>query len=237
MVKNTIIFVTGAIFGGVAGYFVTKSLLDNKHDLQLKSEREELRAFYQNKQIEMCKGCGITKEVIISDGECKQRRPKEESNGISEDDYFTKSNRGKKTEYSSFFRPSSPSYDTKLTNDILDPGGPTDDDPDDPENLEEIDHADDIIVEQLKRGIELISNVDYTERNGYDKEELFYYKKNDILADSDDEIVESSFDMVGSEFLDVIEQAGSKVIYVRNNNFAKDFLITVLNERYEGDII
>ena len=173
------------------------------------------------------------------EGESTQRTPKKGSNGtseITEDEYFSKPNRGKKTAYNTYFTSSGATFETELASDVLDPGGPTEDD--DEEEVE-VDHEydDTIEVEQMKRGIELISNIDYTERNGYDKEELFYYRKNGVLADSDDEAVEGFFDVVGSDFLDVMEQGGSKVIYVRNNNFAKDFLITVLNERFEGEMI
>ena len=245
-------FLSGIGVGSGVTYFVTRKILDKKYDEMLKIEVDELKEYYNRTQnvISVVKDLPTEKK----EGVCDQNGPKDgkdrskiggnltEKSGkamssLTEDDYFSNKNRGKRTAYNSYFNPDEVEMETTFA---LDPGGPTDDDPDEDKYEENVDNTDfydetDKISggRMSKTGIELISSVDYNERNNYEKEELFYYKKTKTLADTNDEIVEDSEDVVGSEFEDIIFQGNAGTVYVRNNGFAKDFLITVLNERYD----
>ena len=234
-------FLGGICTGSGITYFVTRKILDKKYDEMLKIEVDELKEYYNRTQnvISVVKDLPTEKK----EGVCDQNGPKDGKDRskamptLTEDDYFSNKNRGKRTAYNSYFNPDEVEFETTFA---LDPGGPTDDDPDEDKYEENVDNTDfydetdEILGGRMsKTGIELISAIDYNERNNYEKEELFYYKKTKTLADTNDEIVEDSEDIVGSEFEDIIFQGNAGTVYVRNNGFAKDFLITVLNERYD----
>lgn len=242
-IDKLLYFLSGLGVGSGITYLVTRKVLDKRYDEMLKIEVDELKEYYNRTQnvISVVKDLPTEKK----EGVCDQNGPKDgkdrskiggKSTEITEDDYFSNKNRGKRTAYNSYFNPDDVEIESTFA---LDPGGPTDDDPDE-DDYEEADNSDlkdetdEISGGRMSRtGIELISSVDYNERNNYEKEELFYYKKTKTLADTNDEIVEDSEDVVGSEFEDIIFQGNAGTVYVRNNGFAKDFLITVLNERYD----
>ena len=236
-INKFLYFLSGIGVGSGITYFVTRKILDKRYDEMLQIEANELKEYYNRTQnvISVVKDLPIEKK----EGVCDQNGPKDgkDHSKITEDDYFSNKNRGQRIAYNSYFNPDEVEIETTFA---LDPGGPTDDDPDEDKYEENVDNTDfyDEIDRLLsgrmsKTGIELISAIDYNERNNYEKEELFYYKKTKTLADTNDEIVEDSEDIVGSEFEDIIFQGNTGTVYVRNNGFAKDFLITVLNERYD----
>ena len=216
-------FIGGLALGGGLGYIFTRKSLDKRYDEMLETEINELREHYDKKLEEKCSKCGV-QTIILEDSSVKKT-------GIEGKSVQNKpKNRGKRVNYASYFNPDDAEIDG-----WSDPGGPTEDDPEEEiENSEYRDETEEIsCVRMSKTGIELISAIDYNERNGYEKEEYFYYKKTKTLADSNDEIVDCYEDVVGTEFEDIIFQGNAGTIYVRNNGFAKDFLITVLNERYD----
>ena len=234
-------FVTGFGIGGGISYLLTRKFLDHKYDTALEREIADMRDYYERTRvtIDLVKDIPTTEKTGVSaqNGPKSEKKDSEEPE-ITEDSYFSKKNRGKHTNYSSYSDADGPEFGTNLYE--MDPGGPTDDDPyeeegeeecENPEFEDETDHIESIRMSKL--GIELISAIDYNERNGYEKEELFYYKKTKTLADTNDEIVEDSEDVVGTAYEDIIFQGNAGTIYVRNNGFAKDYLITVLNERYD----
>ena len=225
-------FLAGLGLGGGVGVLATRKIMDKKYDEMLKIEIDELREYYNRTN---------TTIQLVSEGPSEKKEGKSAQNGpklakedskITKDEYFRPTNRGKRTNYSSYFDPDDVEIDTNLA--FSDPGGPTDDDPEEEEYETELDETERISGGRISRtGIELISAIDYNERNAYEKEEYFYYKKTKTLTDSNDEIVEDYEDVVGTEFEDIIFQGDAGTVYVRNNGFAKDFLITVLNERYD----
>jgi hypothetical protein len=234
-------FVGGLALGGSLGYIFTRKALDKHYDEMLETENNELREYhdkkinelqeYYDKKINELREYYDKKLEEIAPTEIVFDRPSApdpQKEGVSIQN--EPKNRGKRVNYTSYFDPDDAEIDG-----WSDPGGPTEDDPEEEiESSEYRDETEEIsCVRMSKTGIELISAIDYNERNGYEKDEYFYYKKTKTLADSNDEIVDCYEDVVGTEFEDIIFQGNAGTIYVRNNGFAKDFLITVLNERYD----
>ena len=229
-IKEIIFFLAGIGIGGASGYFFARKKLDKAYDEMLDTEINELREYYDKKIEEICSKCGV-QTIILEDSDVKKTGIEGKS---AQNEPKNEEKREKRTAYNSYFRPDETEFDTDLVDleDQNDPGGPTDDDPEEEEF--EISDEDDVVIKHMSRtGIELISSLDYNERNGYDKEELFYYRKTKSLADSNDELVDGFIDVVGGDFQDIVEQGNQGTIYIRNHGFAKDYLITVLNERYD----
>lgn len=67
-----------------------------------------------------------------------------------------------------------------------------------------------------------------------DIETLMYYKKDEVLTDSFDEIVDSQRDIIGDIALRLVQD---DTIYVRNPITKRDYEIVLINDAYEQEIL
>ena len=77
-----------------------------------------------------------------------------------------------------------------------------------------------------------ISPEDFGEEDGYDTETLTYYADG-ILADDQDNLIESVDKMVGIESLDKFGEYEDDVVYVRNEQYKCDYEILIDLRRWE----
>lgn len=77
----------------------------------------------------------------------------------------------------------------------------------------------------------LISDEEFTEEfDHHDKLSLYYYKKDGVLSEEADDIVDNVEELVGVENLLVLDE--KKTIWVRNEPCCKDFEIVGINNSY-----
>ena len=230
--KGIVIFLWGCGFGAALSFFITKKVLGDRiraeeEDIRDK-ELEEIREYYrQGSKVK------VSFDVEEMQGDVSVQKK------TNEDLEPVKTMR-KMTGYDNFYRKKG--VDIVGTNNYLgDPGGPEDDEPeeDEEDNYDEAcencdsDQRNSRSREAFHRGIEIISGLEYNELECpygvYDKRELLYYTDDEILCDNEDQILDGYLDLVGADFIDVLEQGDQKVVYVRNNKIATDFRIEKIN--------
>lgn len=238
--KGVFIFIGGCGVGAALSYFVTKKLVTGK----VRSEEEEIRE-KEVKEIReyydelLRQGERVTvsfeREKLVGDTSA-QNETHEEIEPV----------KGRKiTGYDSFYRKKGIDILDSSNIAIMDPGGPQDDEPEEEDFEDEKTEYDEACEDSdtcgsnnrsrqaFNRGIEIIGESEYEELEcfggRYDKRELKYYTEDEMVCDDEDQILDGYLDLVGSDFIDILEQGDQKVVYVRNNKIATDFRIERIN--------
>ena len=231
--KGVFIFIGGCGFGATLSYFVTKKLVVRKvrteEDKIREEEVKEIREYYDEllRQGE---------KVTVSFEREKMEGDTSAQNETHEEIETVK---GRKiTSYDSFYRKKGIDILDSSNIAIMDPGGPQDDEPEEEDFGDEEDDYDEACEvngsrQAFNRGIEIIGESEYEELEcsygRYDKRELKYYTEDEMVCDDEDQILDGYLDLVGSDFIDILEQGGQVVVYVRNNKIATDFRIERIN--------
>ena len=228
--KGVFIFIGGCGFGATLSYFVTKKLVVRK----VRSEEEEIR----EKELEEIReyyrqGSKVKVSFDVEEMQGKtsvQKETHEELEPV---------NGRKITGYDSFYRKKGIDILDSSDIGVLDPGGPQDDEPEEEDFDDEETEYDEACSDNklsrqaFNRGIEIIGESEYEELEcfggRYDKRELKYYTEDEMVCDDEDQILDGYLDLVGSDFIDILEQGGQVVVYVRNNKIATDFRIERIN--------
>ncbi len=234
--KGVFIFIGGCGLGAALSYFVTKKLVTEKvrseEEEIREKELEEIREYYrQGSKVK------VSFDVEEMQGETSvQKETHEELESV----------KGKKlTGYDSFYRKKGIDILDSSDIGVLDPGGPQDDEPEEEDFDDEETEYDEACKDSsacgcnnrsrqaFNRGIEIIGESEYEELEcfggRYDKRELKYYIEDEMVCDDEDQILDGYLDLVGSDFIDILEQGGQVVVYVRNNKIATDFRIERIN--------
>lgn len=205
----------GAAVGFGVGYIFTKKKLEGKFNDELNREIDALHKKYRS-DITNIVGTENSKSIERAEKELKGVKSKE-----------------KTTDYCSFYTKKGVEI-VSSHNDILDPGGPTDGDDTEANSEEEAINID--IKKAFDRGIELISEVQFNENicdgGVYDKRECIYYTEDEILTDDEDQMLDGYLDILGREWIDVLENANQNVVFVRNNKTSTDYRIEKVCDSY-----
>ena len=227
--KGVFIFIGGCSLGATLSYFVTKKLVGKKiraeeEEIRI-SEVEEIRNHYDDllRQEERVT-VSFEREKMVGDTSAQNE---------THEEIEVKNPARKMTGYDSFYRKKGIDIVDKHEY-LSDPGGPQDDEPEEDDSYDEAcDNSNSRSREAFNRGIEIISESEYEELEcsygRYDKRELKYYTEDEMVCDDEDEILDGYLDLVGSDFIDILEQGGQVVVYVRNNKIATDFRIEKIN--------
>ena len=79
----------------------------------------------------------------------------------------------------------------------------------------------------------LIEEDDFASEEGhYDKETLYWYDKDEVLATEGDEIIENPLNIIGP-FIDMFDDPGRECFFVRNARLATDYTVIRLDESYD----
>ena len=110
------------------------------------------------------------------------------------------------------------------------------------ENLEDLHPMDDGEEEKLMqkdskktyKDPKIISADSYGDMPGWENEELYYYKEDDVLVDSDDTIIENREYLIGNALTKYdFKHSDERAIYVRNEAISTDFMITKVDGAFE----
>lgn len=154
----------------------------------------------------------------------------------AEEPIYTTSEASSEIDYSSFYRKPSPKELVRMSKQAMAEAEHPQDSGEDTEfeSQEEKDerydaelHGDKIIHKEPF----LIQEDDFAEMNHYDKEVLYWYDNDDILATEGDEIIEDVMSTVGT-FIDMFDDPGLDGIFVRNARLSTDYNIIRLNESF-----
>ena len=215
---GVILFTLGAAVGSV----VTWKVVEHKYEEKIAREVEAARKSAETHCVGNC-GCHDTEpsdeDEVVSEpspvleeikAELKRQKDLKRSEDIS-----TKSGYTNYTEYS------------KSDDDEDDEEeGP---DPDEPEDDESSVY---FVREGAAEEPYTISPDDFGEEDGYETETLTYYADG-ILADDQDNLIESVDKMVGIESLDKFGEYEDDVVYVRNEQYKCDYEILLDLRRWE----
>lgn len=219
-IKDIIIFFGGVGSGLALGYVLTKAKLEAKFNTELNQEVEALHKKYFGEGYELSK----EKSENIA-------RAEKEIKGVK--------SKGKTTDYCSFYTKKGVEI-VSSHNNILDPGGPTDGDSTELEDEEACEDSNPCVTnsssrEAFNRGIELITEIEFNDKmcQGmvYDKREIMYYE-DDIVTDDEDQILDGYLDLLGSDWIDVLNQGDQNVVFVRNNKVACDYRIEKVGDSF-----
>lgn len=79
----------------------------------------------------------------------------------------------------------------------------------------------------------LISIDEFSEDDsGNEKITVFYYKKDAVLTDEDEEVIEDVEEVLGKEAIECFNIPGYEVIYVRNNRIEIDYEVVIQDKSY-----
>lgn len=217
-IKDIIIFFGGVGSGLALGYALTKAKLEAKFNNDLNKEVEALHKKYFGEGYELSK---------------------ENSENITRAEKELKGVKSKTTDYGSFYTKKGIEI-VSSHNNILDPGGPTDGDSTELEDEEACEDSDHTVTcsgsrEAFNRGIELITEIEFNDKmcQGmvYDKREIMYYE-DEIVTDDEDQILDGYLDLLGSDWIDVLNQGDQNVVFVRNNKVACDYRIEKVGDSF-----
>lgn len=220
-IKDIIIFFGGVGSGLAFGYALTKAKLEKKFNNELNREIEALHKKYRD---------DIT-DIVGTENSKSITRAEKELKGVK--------SKGKSTDYTSFYTKKGVEI-VSSHNNILDPGGPTDGDSTELEDEEACEDSDPCVTnsssrEAFNRGIELITEIDFNDKmcQGmvYDKREIMYYE-DEIVTDDEDQILDGYLDLLGSDWIDVLNQGDQNVVFVRNNKVACDYRIEKVGDSF-----
>ena len=241
--RDTIIFASGLLVGGVCTFFAIKKVYEAKADAEI----EEVRKVYEEKIAE------VEDHKDSLSGELEG--PKEiEVKGVKSVSEIM-NNKPDLKDYTKYFKAKGEKLENvtealRDASDEIDPAemeGPEEDIPyTEEEDLDQsLDYIDHELNGSSKKAIEedlpphLIDPSDYelTCAN-YDKMELIYHIYDDVLTNDDGEVVEKDSEMrlIG----DIISETGfaensDDVLYVRNDKIMSDFEVTKVFTPYERD--
>ena len=142
----------------------------------------------------------------------------------------------KEVDYTSFYKKPSPREIINMSNKAMaEAEHPQDSEEDEAfESIEEKDerldaelHGDQVLHKEPFE----ISEDDYAEESHYDKEVLYWYDNDDILATESDEIIEDVMRTVGT-YIDQFDNPEIEGIFVRNPRLSTDYNIIRLNESF-----
>ena len=208
--KGVVGFIFGGVIGCVCGILGTRSYFKSKYekiaDEEIASVKEAEKARYEKKLKDL------------------DEHPERVSDSLEIESPNRKVVR--KVDYTTYYKASD------IPDDVLDPGGPTDDDPDDVDDVKNFE-----LREKLakNRGIEVISEEDFGEFPHFEYRDLFYYEDG-IIADEEEELVANPGALVD---MDIIKEWADKdetdVIYIRNHAISCDYAINRQRFVYGGD--
>ena len=219
--KDIIIFFGGVCSGLTLGYLFTKAKLEAKFNNDLNREVDALHKKYMG---DIC-------DILGKENSENINRAEKEIKGVK--------SKGKTTDYSSFYTKKGIEI-VSSHNNILDPGGPTDGDSTELEDEETCEDSNPCVTnsssrEAFNRGIELITEIEFNDKMCcgmvYDKREIMYYE-DEIVTDDEDQILDGYLDLLGSDWMDVLNQGDQNVVFVRNNKMACDYRIEKVGDSF-----
>ena len=110
------------------------------------------------------------------------------------------------------------------------------------ENLEDLHPMDDgeeekLVQKESKKTYKdpkIIPADSYGDMPGWENEELYYYKEDDVLVDSDETIIENREYLIGNALTKYdFKHSDERAIYVRNEAISTDFMITKVDGAFE----
>jgi hypothetical protein len=248
MLKNLLIG-TGLVgIGGVAGYFISRSILEREYQCDV----AEMRALYQEKLEEL--------EAMIDSLSGDSEETQEEEEEVNQEvqdalDSYRGQRRRSVIEYN---KPSLDSFKNAMQ-EMFEEGSSVIVDPDGSEHLGDIDEdEEDISPEQAeyeaelekaaeeyaRRQIEnmnsdkpyLIEPEEYRDGpEGYDHQALYYYSKDRTLCEDDDSPVEDEEGVVGFDYEDKLDM--QTTCWVRNDQLQMLYEIHRIDESYTKVVI
>lgn len=192
--KHSLKYILCFMLGAVSGVAASTYFLKNEHERILQEEVESLREFYKNKLNKNGVQTVVPMETELSEDDKK--------NPLIEKSTIARPTREEKKAYIDYTKPYS---NEDVTED--DVGEPSDIDID----LEE--------VEQPKHDPEhpyIIKPEEFGDLEGYGAISLSYYADG-ILADENDEVVDSPEGTVGLDFQNHFGEYANDVVYIRND--------------------
>ena len=209
----------GVIFGGVIGCAIgvlgTRTYFKTKYE---KIADEEIASVKESERVRFAKKLKDLENhpVRVDDGieiESPERKVVLE--------------RQRKIDYTTYYKSSNDIPDV-----VLDPGGPTDDDPDDTDDVRNFE-----LREKLSknRGIEVIDENTFGEFPHFECRDLLYYEDG-IITDEDEEIVANPGALIDMDMVsDWADSDSSDILYIRNHAISCDYAISRQGFVYGGD--
>ena len=252
IIRDALIFLAGAGLGGVGTWLVAKT----KYKKFADQEIAEVKEYYDKKYKETV----FTPEEVEEMKEASGEEPKDAEEAYRQARDKAKKNLNKKeiVDYASFYKSDEngkPPIETSLAE--LEHPRDSDEDEDDPEegklvedefsepDPEADDHEEEnyIAGERMNEEDKRESNRDpypigedtfYAEDNRNGQESLFYYTENDVLVDSQDQVVENRELVIGRVLTEPYWD-DSGIIYVRNPRLRTDYEITRVEAAWDED--
>ena len=215
MENKILYFVGGVIVGAVAGVFGTRTYFKNTYknyaDEEILSVKRSERDRFNKKLDE------LEKNPVKVDDTAEEKEVVDRRKDIIKTDYTS-------------------SYEKKpfdeVDDNILDPGGPEEDDPDDTDDVRNFELREHL---SKNRGIEVIDESQFGEFKHYDYRDLLYYDDG-IITDDEEEIVANPGALIDMDAVkEWADKDESDVLYIRNYAISCDYAINRQGFVYGGD--
>lgn len=236
LLERALIFAVGAVTGGLPTFFITKKVVDKKHD----REFEDLDQYYKEEisslvaRIEaleaMIPGAKVVRD-IPADGKTDPRINTHIERSSLDIPSKRRVSKRERVDYGARYNAS---------HDVIDPADEEHPEDDQPES-DQGEYLTRDIRNNKGRAPSFIKAADYGAEPGYTSQVLCYYTVNDVLTleGDQDESLLKDFDEVESMIGDALTRFGFKaddeeVIYIRNYDRLTDYQIIKVFGEYRG---
>ena len=205
--KDVLIFSIGLILGGVGTFFGVKNHFKSQADREIEEVREYYRKELERAELEVieAKTKDISDEFDQKMDEVKERKVVKRGERVNYNEIINKLNKecGEN-------RPPVPIRDLKTVNlsQVVEEAKPM--------------HA---TSEPF-----VISDEEYDELNGYDKQEISYFAYDEVFTDNMNRKMDNGLDLIGAKNITDFDENGE--MYIRNDTFGIDFHVVLENANY-----
>lgn len=223
-----LVFVVGFLSGSGATYLALKKVFEERSNDEIESVEEAFNKRIKEVEEERDNAVQVAKGKVIEFGEELKEKKDDVKSEILENKTALRniisSIKSKRVNYSEQYQSNSPEA-------VAIDGVPSDDEPEEEDLKEVVDTVNN--KRRNNRQIKIISVDDYGSIPGYDYKELYYYKGDGIVVDDSEDIIDNPELLIGNALTKYgFATNDEERIYVRNDDFACDYEIVKLFQRY-----